>query len=129
MYSPLPFRLERHFFLRILKMSMVRYVIRWVMMVLAVFIGTVALAAEPVKLAMIEGLSGNFANAGEAVHRNLLLAVERINARGGVRLPGGARPLELLRFDSKGSSEETLAMLKSALDQNVSFVRLGSTAE
>ena len=128
MYSPQPFRLERHFFLKILKMSMARYVTRLVVMVLAVFIGTVALAAEPVKLAMIEGLSGNFANAGEAVHRNLLLAVERINARGGVRLPGGARPLELLRFDSKGSNDETLAMLKSALDQNVSFVMQGNSS-
>lgn len=109
-------------------MSMVRYVIRWSVMVLAVFVGTAAWAADPVKLAMIEGLSGNFANAGEAVHRNLLLAVERINARGGVRLPGGSRPLELLRFDSKGSNEETLAMLKSALDQNISFVMQGNSS-
>ena len=53
--------------------------------------------AEPVRLALIEGLSGSFANAGEAVYRNLQWAVERVNARGGVRLPGGARPLALLR--------------------------------
>ena len=77
---------------------------------------------------MIEGLSGNFANAGEAVHRNLLLAVERVNARGGVRLPGGARPLELMRFDSKGNNEETLAMLKAALDKNVSVVMQGNSS-
>jgi branched-chain amino acid transport system substrate-binding protein len=48
-------------------------------------------AAEAIPIALIEGLSGPFANAGEAVHRNLLLAVERINARGGVKLPGGAQ--------------------------------------
>jgi hypothetical protein len=47
---------------------------------------------EPVRIALIEGLSGPFANAGEAVFRNLLWAVERINERGGVRLPGGAAP-------------------------------------
>ena len=85
-------------------------------------------APEPVRIAMIEGLSGNFANAGEAVHRNLLLAVERVNARGGVRLPGGARPLELMRFDSKGNNEETLAMLKAALDKNVSVVMQGNSS-
>ncbi len=67
--------------------------------------------AEPINLAMIEGLSGPFANAGEAVFRNLLWAVERVNAAGGVRLPGGARPLALVRFDSKGATEEALSLL------------------
>jgi branched-chain amino acid transport system substrate-binding protein len=80
---------------------------------------------EPVRLGMIEGLSGNFGNADEAVYRHLLLAVERVNARGGVRLPGGAWPLDLLRFDSKGNNEERLAMLKSALDRQVGFVMQG----
>jgi ABC-type branched-subunit amino acid transport system substrate-binding protein len=64
---------------------------------------TLKAQAQPIRLALIEGLSGPFANAGEAVFRNLLWAVERVNQRGGVRLPGGARPLELLRFDSKGT--------------------------
>ena len=85
-------------------------------------------APDPVRIAMIEGLSGNFANAGEAVHRNLLLAVERVNARGGVHLPDGAHPLELLRFDSKGNNEETLAMLKAALDKNVGVVMQGNSS-
>ena len=85
-------------------------------------------APEPVRMAMIEGLSGSFANAGEAVHRNLLLAVERVDARGGVQLPGGAQPLELLRFDSKGNDEETLAMLKAALDRQVSVVMQGNSS-
>ncbi len=85
-------------------------------------------AATPIPIAMIEGLSGPFANAGEAVHRNLLFAVERVNRRGGVRLPGGARPLELLRFDGKGSSEESLAMLRAALDRRVAFVTQGNSS-
>ena len=72
-------------------------------------------AAEPIPIALIEGLSGSFGNAGEAVYRNLLLAVERVNRRGGVRLPGGARSLELLRFDGKGSGEESLADRKSVV--------------
>jgi branched-chain amino acid transport system substrate-binding protein len=90
--------------------------------------GAARAASEPIPLAMIDGLSGSFANAGEAVYRNLLLAVERVNARGGVRLPGGARPFELLRYDSKGSNEETLAMLNSALDHKVGFVMQGNSS-
>ena len=49
------------------------------------------------------------ANAGEAVHRNLLWAVERVNRAAASRCRGGARPLALVRFDSKGQTEEALA--------------------
>lgn len=85
-------------------------------------------AAEPIPIALIEGLSGPFANAGEAVYRNLLFAVERVNKRGGVRLPGGARPFELQRYDGKGASEESLAMLRAALDRRVAFVAQGNSS-
>jgi len=69
-------------------------------------------------------MSGPFANTGEAVFRNLLWAVERVNARGGVKLagvPGGARPLQLDRYDSKGQNEEALSALRAALDQRHAF--------
>lgn len=85
-------------------------------------------ATEPIPIALIEGLSGPFGNAGEAVYRNLLMAVERVNARGGVTLPGGARPLELQRYDGKGSTEESLAMLRAALDRRVAFVTQGNSS-
>jgi branched-chain amino acid transport system substrate-binding protein len=86
---------------------------------------------SPIKLALIEGLSGPFANAGEAVYRNLLWAVERINARGGVKLPataGGNRPLELVRYDSKGQNEEALSALRSAIDDGVRIVLQGNSS-
>jgi branched-chain amino acid transport system substrate-binding protein len=97
------------------------------MLVLALCLGlpphaAAQVAAEPLRLALIEGLSGPFGNAGEAVSRNLQWAVERVNARGGVKLPEGARPLELLRFDSKGQAEEALSSLRSAIDRKAGFV-------
>ena len=76
------------------------------------------LAAGPIRLALIEGLSGPFGNAGEAVFRNLLLATERVNRRGGVRVGGAVRPLALQRLDSKGSTEEALAQLRGALHKH-----------
>ena len=82
----------------------------------------------PIKLALIESLSGSFANTGEAVFRNLLWATERVNARGGVKLPGGARPLQLLRYDSKGSNEEALSALRAAIDDGVHFVLQGNSS-
>jgi branched-chain amino acid transport system substrate-binding protein len=83
---------------------------------------------EPIRVALIEGLSGSFANAGEAVYRNLLWATERVNARGGVKLAGGARPLQLVRHDSKGNTEEALTLLRAALDDKATFVLQGNSS-
>nr|WP_244610123.1 branched-chain amino acid ABC transporter substrate-binding protein [Lampropedia puyangensis] len=85
----------------------------------------------PIELALVESLSGPFANTGEAVFRNLSWAIERVNARGGVHLPaeqGGARPLKLLRFDSKGQNEEALAALQAARDAGAYFVLQGNSS-
>ena len=89
---------------------------------------TTSAQGAPIKLALIESLSGSFANTGEAVFRNLLWATERVNARGGVKLPGGARPLQLLRYDSKGSNEEALSALRAAIDDGVHFVLQGNSS-
>ena len=88
-------------------------------------------ASRPIKLALVEGLSGPNANAGEAVYRNLLWAVERVNARGGVRLPaslGGSVPLVLERFDSKCQNEEALSALRSAIDSGARLVLQGNSS-
>jgi branched-chain amino acid transport system substrate-binding protein len=85
-------------------------------------------AGTPIRIALIESLSGPAANTGEAVFRNLLWGVERVNQRGGVKLPGGARPLELRRIDSKGQIEEALAALRVAIDDGIQFVAQGNSS-
>ena len=83
---------------------------------------------EPIRLAMIEGLSGSFANTGEAVFRNLVWATERVNARGGVPWPGGARPLVIERMDSKGQTEEAITALRGAIDRDMRIVLQGNSS-
>lgn len=85
-------------------------------------------SAAPLRIALVEGLSGPFGNAGEAVFRNLLWAAERVNARGGVKLPTGARRLEIVRLDSKGTTEEALAVMRVALDRNIAFIAQGNSS-
>lgn len=88
-------------------------------------------AAAPIRIALIESLSGPFANTGEAVYRNVLWATERVNARGGVKLPaaaGGARPLVLERYDSKGQNEEALSALRAAIDAGARVVLQGNSS-
>ncbi|WP_051022557.1 branched-chain amino acid ABC transporter substrate-binding protein [Acidovorax sp. KKS102] len=87
--------------------------------------------SKPVKLALIESLSGPFANTGEAVYRNIYWAMERVNARGGVQLPassGGPRPLVLERYDSKGQNEEALSALRAAIDDGAQVILQGNSS-
>ena len=85
-------------------------------------------AAPAVRIAMIESLSGPFGNTGEAVFRNLVWATERVNARGGVKLPSGAQALRIERFDSKGQNEEALAALRSAIDDGIRVIAQGNSS-
>ncbi len=90
-----------------------------------------ASAAAPIKLALIESLSGPFANTGEAVFRNIVWATERVNARGGVQLPanaGGPRPLVVQRYDSKGQNEEALSALRAAIDDGARVILQGNSS-
>ena len=83
---------------------------------------------EPVRIALIEGMSYLFANAGAAVERNLRFGVEQVNAAGGVKLRDGAHPLELVVLDSKGSPEEALVQLRAAADRHIGFVTQGNSS-
>ncbi|TSE26547.1 Leucine-, isoleucine-, valine-, threonine-, and alanine-binding protein [Tepidimonas sediminis] len=88
-----------------------------------------ARGAAPVRVALIEALSGPVGNAGEAVLRNLVWACERVNARGGVDMGGEVRrPLQIVRFDSKGQPQEALSALQSALDDGITVVAQGNSS-
>ncbi|MBN3857351.1 branched-chain amino acid ABC transporter substrate-binding protein [Paraburkholderia sp. Ac-20340] len=83
---------------------------------------------KPIQLALIEGMSGPFADAGAAVERNLRFGVERVNAAGGVALADGRHPLELVVLDSKGSTEAALMQLRAAQDRHIGFVMQGNSS-
>ncbi|WP_411190580.1 branched-chain amino acid ABC transporter substrate-binding protein [Paraburkholderia sp. B3] len=85
-------------------------------------------AGAPIRLALIEGMSGPFADAGAAVERNLRFGVERVNARGGVTLRDGRHPLELVVLDSKGSAATALIQLHAAADRHIGFILQGNSS-
>jgi branched-chain amino acid transport system substrate-binding protein len=76
-------------------------------------------AADNIKIAVIDPLSGPFANVGEAMVRHLQLAIDGVNARGGVL--GGSK-LELIQFDSKSNPQEAQLALKAAIDQGARYI-------
>lgn len=79
----------------------------------------VAGAAETIKLALIEPLSGPFAYQGNSSLHMFQMLFEEINAKGGA--PGG-RKLELVAFDNKASPQESLLALRQVVDQGVRVI-------
>ena len=82
-----------------------------------------ALAADPIKIGYLDPLSGPFANVGEHGAREALLAIEGVNAAGGVL--GGSK-FELATFDTKSSPQEALISLKQMTDQGIRFFFMGN---
>lgn len=76
-------------------------------------------AAGTIKIAVIDPLSGPFANVGESMVRHVQLAIDAVNARGGVL---GGTKFELIALDSKSSPQEAQLALKQAIDQGAQFV-------
>jgi branched-chain amino acid transport system substrate-binding protein len=88
-----------------------------------------ALAADPVKIGLVTALSGQSALAGEAITRGMQLAIDEINAKGGVL---GGRTLELVRRDDESNPakgvvaareliyKEKVALIFGGLDTPVS---------
>jgi branched-chain amino acid transport system substrate-binding protein len=61
---------------------------------------SMATAAEPIKVGQVSALSGQSAKSGEAIMRGLTLAIEEINAKGGVL---GGRKFTLISRDDESN--------------------------
>ena len=60
-------------------------------------------AADPIKIGLVTALSGQSAQAGEAITRGLAIAIDEINAKGGVL---GGRKIELVRRDDEANPRQ-----------------------
>lgn len=80
-----------------------------------------AQAGETVKLAFIDPQSGPFANIGQNIFRTFQFVAERENKNN----PAGVK-FELTAFDNKASPQESLNVLKAAIDQGFRYVVQGN---
>ncbi|TMH41059.1 MAG: ethanolamine utilization protein EutN [Betaproteobacteria bacterium] len=88
-----------------------------------------AAAQEPIKIGLVTALSGQSARAGEALTRGLQVAIDEINARGGVRVGNqSGRKLELVRRDDEATlfggldSPVALAIVPIANENKLPFM-------
>jgi branched-chain amino acid transport system substrate-binding protein len=77
---------------------------------------------QTVKIAMIEGLSGPFANVGANLQKSFQFIAANLNRD---ENPAGVK-FEIVPMDSKSSPQEALNLLRSATDQGIRYVAQGN---
>jgi branched-chain amino acid transport system substrate-binding protein len=80
-----------------------------------------AQAGQTVKIGFIDPLSGPFANIGQNQLKSWQFSAEEFNKKN----PAGVK-FEFVPFDNKGSPQESLNVLKAAIDQNIRYVVQGN---
>lgn len=75
-------------------------------------------APEPIRVGFIGTISGKYGALGSTARDGALLAVEEINASGGIR----GRRLELLIMDDEGNPEKAAAHAESLADDGIQFI-------
>lgn len=78
-------------------------------------------AGQTVKIAFIDPLSGPFANVGQNQLKSWQFIAEVMNQKN----PAGVK-FEFVSFDNKGSPQESLNVLKAAIDQGIRYVTQGN---
>ena len=78
-------------------------------------------AADPIKIGLVTALSGQSARAGEALTRGATIAIEEINAKGGVL----GRRLELVRRDDESNPAKGLIAARELIQREKVSALLG----
>ncbi|HJW50711.1 MAG TPA: branched-chain amino acid ABC transporter substrate-binding protein [Burkholderiaceae bacterium] len=82
-----------------------------------------AVAAQTVKIAFIDPLSGPFAGVGTNQLRHFQFMTEMVNSQ---QLAGPGIRFEMVPFDNKASPQESLTVLKQVIDQGIRYVVQGN---
>jgi branched-chain amino acid transport system substrate-binding protein len=84
--------------------------------------GSPSLAQEPIKVGLVAALSGGSAKSGEGITRGLTVAIDEINAAGGVL---GGRKLVLVRRDDESNPSKGQVAARELVDQEKVAVMFG----
>src|SRR6266446_497286 len=88
--------------------------------VLAALVGGPGLAAaQPVKVGAVVPLTGRYGAGGAQVRTGYEIAVEHVNAAGGISIGGKKQPLELTVLDDESDATKTVARLETLASQGV----------
>jgi branched-chain amino acid transport system substrate-binding protein len=93
-----------------------------VVLVVGTVMPAVTQAKPPVVVALVAALSGGSALSGEAIKRGLTVAIDEINARGGVL---GGRKLELVLRDEEGNPSKGVTAARDVIEREKAVAVFG----
>lgn len=76
--------------------------------------GSLALAAESIKIGLITPLTGPVSSYGISVRNSIVMGVDEINAAGGIN----GQPIELIVYDDKGDATEAANVTRRLIDRD-----------
>jgi len=76
----------------------------------------------PIKVALVAAMSGGSALSGEAIKRGLSIAIDEINAKGGLL---GGRPVELVIRDEEGNPAKGVAAAREVIEREKAVAVFG----
>jgi branched-chain amino acid transport system substrate-binding protein len=91
-------------------------------LMLAAVLAALPALADTLKIGYIDPLSGGAASAGLNAQKHMVFFIDRINAAGGLN----GQKLELLSYDNKVNPQESLIMLKKAIDEGARIIMQGN---
>src|SRR5215813_2228173 len=93
---------------------------RWTLVFLAL-VGVLPTAAfaQSIKVGAVVPLTGRYGPGGAQVRAGYEIAVEQINAAGGVTVAGKKMPIELVLLDDESDATKTVARLETLASQGV----------
>ncbi|MBI5894640.1 MAG: branched-chain amino acid ABC transporter substrate-binding protein [Desulfobacterales bacterium] len=89
---------------------------------LVMVISAPVMAADTIKIAYIDPLSGAMAGVGDSGYKHFQYNAELLNAKGVL----GGKKFEIVPFDNKTSPQDSLIQLKNAIDQGITIVTQGN---
>ena len=98
---------------------MKRQGLRWLIVLLVILGPSGEAAAQVVKVGAVVPLTGRYASLGAQVRAGYEIAVEHLNAAGGVAVGGRKLPLEMVMLDDESDPTKTVARLETLAAQGV----------
>jgi branched-chain amino acid transport system substrate-binding protein len=88
-------------------------------------LASVAFGAEPIKVGVVLPFSGPVGSDGQRTFSGIQLAVDQINATGGVKVGDQKRPIEIVREDSTCNPRMSVAAVEKLTTQDKVAVVIG----
>ncbi|NMC95011.1 MAG: ABC transporter substrate-binding protein, partial [Syntrophorhabdus sp.] len=88
-----------------------------------VFLAGIVSAQDTIKIGLLAPLTGPAAADGLSVQNSVKLAVEKVNAEGGVL----GKKIELITYDDRGDAKEAVALARKLIEQDKIVAMVGGS--